>query len=143
MKNIIFALLQLLLLFYLLLTGPLFIFSIPLVLIQDISIIFIFWALLAKRLYKHPVSPHAHFGVFLVTGGPYEIVRHPIYAGLLLFILSNSSGYHTIFQYFAFLLLLVLTISRINRDEELTEYYFKHEFNKYKKTTKRLVPYIY
>lgn len=143
MKNFVFSFLQFLLLFYLFLSGPLFIFSIPFVLIQSVSIIFIFWAFLAKQLYKHPASRRVPKGVYLVTGGSYEIVRHPIYAGLLLFVINYSQGYYSIFQYLSFLLLLILILARIRRDEELTERFFKHEYRVYKKKTKQLIPYIY
>ncbi len=141
MKNFIFAFLQFLLLFYLLFSGPLYIFSIPFVLILIVSILLIFWAILVKQLNKpHKSTPR---GVYLVTGGPYEIVRHPVYTGLLLFVINYSQGYYSMFQYLAFLLFLVLILLRINHDEEMTKRFFKHEYSKYKKRVKRLIPYIY
>ncbi len=143
MKNFILSLLQFLLLFYLFFSGPLYIFSIPFVLILIVSILLIFWAILIKRLYKRPASPRAPRGVYLITTGPYEIVRHPIYAGFLLFVLGYSPGYYTIFQYLAFLLLLILILLRIQTDEQRTDVYFKEKYREYKKQTKRLIPYIY
>lgn len=141
MKNFILSLLQFLLFFYLLLSGPFYIFSVPFVLILSVSILLIFWALLTKKLYKS--SAHTPRGVYLVTNGPYEIVRHPIYAGLLLFVLSYSLAYHIIYQFLAFLLLLIVVLVRINRDERLTEDFFKHEYIAYRKKAKRLIPYVY
>lgn len=143
MKNFIFSLLQFLLLFYLFLSGPLYIFSIPFILIQGVSILLIIWAILVKQLNKRPASSRAPRGVYLVTGGPYEIVRHPILAGLLLFVINYSQGYYSIFQYLAFLLFLIIILLRINRDEELTQRFFKHKYSEYKKRVKRLIPYIY
>lgn len=143
MKNFILTILQLLLLFYLLLSGPLYIFSIPFILIQGVSILFIFLALLTRRLHKSPASSRAPRGVYLVATGPYEIVRHPIYAGLLLFVLSYSPGYYSVFQFLAFLLLLVLILLSIQADEKRTEAHFKDKYREYKKKTKRLIPYIY
>lgn len=143
MKNFIFSTLQFLLLFYLFLSGPLYIFSTPFVLIQMVSILLIIWAILVKQLNKRSTSPRAPRGVYLVTSGPYEIVRHPILAGLLLFVLNYSQGYYSIFQYLAFLLFLIIILLRINHDEELTQRFFKHKHSEYKKRVKRLIPYIY
>jgi len=143
MKNFIFAFLQFLLLFYLLLSGPLYIFSIPFVLILIVSILLIFWAILVRQFNKHPGSRRAPRGVYLITGGPYEIIRHPVYAGLLLFVINYSQGYYSMFQYLAFLLFLMIILLRINHDEELTQRFFKHKYSEYKKKVKRLVPYIY
>lgn len=143
MKNFIFSILQFLLLLYLFLSGPLYIFSITFVLILIISLLLILWAALVKKLHKHPVSPRAPRGTYMITNGPYEIVRHPIYAGLLLFVINYSQGYHSIFQYLAFLPFLALILMRIRRDEELTERFFKHEYSAYKKQAKKLIPYIY
>lgn len=143
MKNFFLAALQYLLLFYLFFSGPIYIFNVPFVLIQGVSILLIFWALLIRQLYKSRASRRVPKGVYLITKGPYEIIRHPIYAGFLLFVLSYSPGYYMISQYLAFLLLLVLFLSRINHDDKLTERFFKNEYLAYKKKTKSLIPYIY
>lgn len=143
MKNFFFSFLQFSLFIFLLLSGPLYIFSIPFVLIQMVSLLLIFWAFLVKMTNKHPASRRAPRGIYLITSGPYEIIRHPIYTGLLLFVLSYSLGYYTIFQYLAFLFFLILILIRINYDEKLTEFHFKKNYRDYKNKTKQLIPYIY
>lgn len=143
MKNFLFSVLQILLLLYLLLSGPVFIFTIPFVLTLVLSLLFIFWALLAKRLHKSRVPSRLPRGIYLVTTGPYEIVRHPIYSGLLLFILNYVPGYFSLLQYLAFLFFAALMLLRIRSDEQRTGAYFKDKYREYKKRTKRLIPYIY
>lgn len=143
MKNFIFYGMQFLLLFYIFLSGPIFIFSIPFVLIEGFSILLIFWAFLVKKLYKYSASSRVPKRVYLVTEGPYEIIRHPIYAGLLLFVSTYVQEYFTGPRFLALLVFVVIILVQIHRDEELTESYFKHKYNEYKKKTKKLIPYIY
>jgi protein-S-isoprenylcysteine O-methyltransferase Ste14 len=81
--------------------------------------------------------------VYFVTDGPYEFIRHPVYTGVLLIALSYVQQYLTLWGALAFLAFTGLLILRVGHDEQVNEVYFKHKYSEYKKTTKRLIPYIY
>lgn len=141
MKNFILLALQFLLLLYIIfLSGPYFIFTVPFVVIQALSVLLIFWAILVKKLHKKPVFSG---GVYLLKEGPYEFIRHPVYVGLLLFVSTYVQEYFTPERFVAFLLFVALVLVQVRSDEKLTKIHFKHEYSSYKKKTKKLIPYVY
>jgi protein-S-isoprenylcysteine O-methyltransferase Ste14 len=82
-------------------------------------------------------------GHTLVTGGPYRIIRHPSYLGLLV----NSLGWALAFRSGVGVLLTVLTIpplvARIRAEERLLHTQFGDEYDAYRSRTSRLLPGIY
>ncbi len=79
----------------------------------------------------------------LETGGLYRLVRHPSYAGLLLFM----AGYVLVFRCWLGLLLvaamLAVLVGRMNAEERLLESEFGEEYAAYRRHTWRLVPWVY
>ncbi len=144
MKNSIILILQFILVLYIIfLSGPYFIFTVPFVVIQTLSVLLIFWALLVKKLQKVRVFSGASRGVYLIKDGPYEFIRHPVYVGLLLFVSTYVQEYFTPERFLAFVLIVILVLLRIRSDERRTEIHFKHEYSTHKKKTKMLIPYVY
>ena len=141
-KSLILLISQLLLVGFILLSGPLLIKNIPFLLVQFFGFLLIIWALLAKQVNTHKNEGHLPKGGFLVMKGPYEIIRHPIYAGMLLVMSGSVQGYSEFFRYIAFLLLIVATIVKMNHEEKLLE---KHSANyvAYTAKTHKLIPYFY
>lgn len=86
--------------------------------------------------------PHPKAGTTLVTSGPYRLVRHPIYSGVLLMSLGwalvNASSL-TLF-YGA---LLTLLFDRKARREERALQAALPEYADYQKRSKRLLPFLY
>ena len=76
----------------------------------------------------------------LVTGGIYNVIRHPSYLGLLL----NSLGWSLAFRAGAGVLLTVLLIpplvARISAEERLLHSQFGDEYDAYRDRTSRLIP---
>ncbi len=144
MRNNILLVSQILFAIYIIfISGPFIIFSVPFVAIQIVCILVIFWAILTIRLNKHQVSKSVKQGTYLLKEGPYEFIRHPIYTGLLLSLLTYIQEYLSIERGLAFLLFVILAFVRISIDERLNEAHFKHEYIEYKKKTKKLIPFIY
>ena len=75
--------------------------------------------------------------------GLYKHVRHPLYLGEILrnlgFVIIFSSIYGTLIVLLASMFLLF----RIDIEEKMLISVFGEEYNKYKRNTKRLIPYIY
>jgi protein-S-isoprenylcysteine O-methyltransferase Ste14 len=79
----------------------------------------------------------------LQTGGLYRYIRHPSYAGMLLYM----AGYVLVFRCWLGLLLVVGTLAvlraRMNAEEALLESEFGEEYISYRRRTWRLVPWVY
>jgi protein-S-isoprenylcysteine O-methyltransferase Ste14 len=79
----------------------------------------------------------------LQTGGLYRHVRHPSYAGALLYL----AGYVLVFRCWLGLLLvaalLPVLVARMNAEEALLEGEFGEEYASYRRGTWRLLPWVY
>jgi protein-S-isoprenylcysteine O-methyltransferase Ste14 len=127
---------------FLFLSGPIFISSFPFNLIQLFSMFFICWALF-ERWGNKKHGLYKSFGIYLIKTGPYEFIRHPVYAGILLFVASVVQAEFTFLRLLAFLLFVSLILLCIKRDEKLSLDHFKNQYSEYLKRTKRLIPYLY
>ena len=78
----------------------------------------------------------------LVTTGPYKLVRHPIYAGMLLALLGSSMveglWWLVFFVFFAIYFIAV----GAREEEKLMMRQFPDEYPEYRRRTKRLIPFI-
>jgi protein-S-isoprenylcysteine O-methyltransferase Ste14 len=79
----------------------------------------------------------------LVQSGPYQLIRHPAYAGYLLIALGVAFGYSSLAGLAAFLFLLSTVVYRIRVEDRLLADYFGPQFASYARKTKRLIPWIW
>lgn len=80
----------------------------------------------------------------LIQTGLYRFVRNPAYTGSILSLLGISFALRSIYSPVIVLLLCLLCYSvRIKKEESELSIRFGEEFQKYKKRTWRLIPYIY
>ncbi|MGB8311597.1 MAG: isoprenylcysteine carboxylmethyltransferase family protein [Halobacteriota archaeon] len=82
-------------------------------------------------------------GQKVVDRGPYRLVRHPSYTGILLILV----GVGLAFQSLAAILVILLIFSvaygyRMNEEEKVLTLELGDEYVKYAKRTKRLIPYL-
>lgn len=140
-RQIVLVLLQSACIVFLLFSGQLLIHNIAFLLMQVFGLLFIFWAILAYKLNKTQTTELPK-GFFLVTKGPYEIIRHPIYAGILLVMAGYVQGDISIIRFLVFIGLIIITLVRVGYEETYLGQKIK-EYALYKTKTHRLIPYLY
>lgn len=77
----------------------------------------------------------------LITAGPYKLVRHPIYSGMLLAMfgsaLTNGLGWFVVF-----IIVSIYFLFSAKAEEKIMAEQFPDQYPAYKKHTKMLIPYI-
>jgi len=77
----------------------------------------------------------------LVTAGPYSVIRHPIYTGILTAMLGSAIALRPVLFLF-FLLLAVFFIYSARQEEKRMALLFPAQYPAYKARTKMLLPFI-
>lgn len=80
----------------------------------------------------------------LVQSGPYRIIRHPGYTGLVLMALGLAIGYASLVGLVAVPILILPGLAyRIMVEERLLSEKFGEEYRVYQRRTKRLIPFLW
>lgn len=79
----------------------------------------------------------------LVQNGPYKMIRHPRYLGILLFFTGISIVFRSLVSLFFVAGLCVVFIWRIYAEESLMLNEFNEEWKNYCKKTWRLIPFLF
>lgn len=99
------------------------------------------WArVLLGRNWGLPGSTHDE--PTLVTGGPYRLVRHPIYSGLALACLGTALALDLLAVPVFVIVLLAGTLSARSEERTLTQA-FPEEYPAYRRRTRMLIPYVF
>jgi protein-S-isoprenylcysteine O-methyltransferase Ste14 len=77
----------------------------------------------------------------LITSGPYHLIRHPIYTGMLLAALGTAID-AGIIGLVIFVVVAVILIRRIPVEEKLMMGLFQEQYSSYKRRTKALIPFV-
>jgi len=86
--------------------------------------------------------PSIKEGHELVTSGPYRLIRHPIYTGMILALLGSAFA-TSAWWLVAFFIVTAMFIWRVRVEESLMTKQFPEQYSEYKKRTWALVPYIW
>ena len=79
----------------------------------------------------------------LITHGIYRFTRNPMYLGLIMVVTGIPMFAASMYGFLISLLLIPIILNRIRLEEELLTEEFQNAYQKYKETTKKLIPFIY
>jgi protein-S-isoprenylcysteine O-methyltransferase Ste14 len=99
------------------------------------------WSLVYFRSWRFRAKLDA--GHELATGGPYALVRHPIYAGMNLLALGTAVWLPTILTGLGLALMILGSDLRGRAEEHVLDGAFGEQYRKYRARTKRFLPGIY
>ena len=107
-----------------------------------VGVAFAIWArrTLGKNWSGNPTIKEGHE---LVTTGPYRLVRHPIYTGLILVIVGTLIGTGKVSDLLILAFLCIAGLVKIRIEESLMTRQFPEAYPAYRRRTKALIPFIF
>jgi protein-S-isoprenylcysteine O-methyltransferase Ste14 len=127
--------------FFIIYCGPLA-KSLFTLLVQGAAVLLAIFSLLAMGTRSFSIFPSPKQGAPLVIKGPYRFIRHPLYTSVLLFCLALLVHCISLLTAGIFLLLLLNLLYKLHYEETLLLQQFPAYYN-YRKTTQKLIPFIY
>ena len=79
----------------------------------------------------------------LITYGVYRFTRNPIYLGGIMVVTGLPVYVASLYGFLTSLVLIPIILNRIRLEEKLLTEEFQDAYQKYKETTKKLIPFIY
>lgn len=116
--------------------------SIPAALLFMISACLLGWAAWVMRKSRLRVSPIPAAQAILMTGGPYRVIRHPMYTSLLLGGAALLIMHFSMERLLILLLLATVLIVKLNFEERLLSEKFAG-YREYMGRTSRIFPYVF
>ena len=107
------------------------------------AVLFAIWARVTLGKNWSGAVAVVHEGHELVQTGPYRLVRHPIYTGLLFAMLGTALATGTRASYLGVLLALIAFLIRIRIEEQLMTSQFPKQYPTYKERTRALIPFVW
>lgn len=134
--------LQFAMLSYLVLKGEVFpdiAYGVP----ASLMIIFIFWSIFTAGVFNINIQPEVKPEARLITHGPFRLMRHPIYTGLMLYsifiCIDHAEGWDL---WLAFFVLVINFDLKAKYEEKLLLLKFS-SYVEYMRNTSRFVPFLY
>ncbi len=120
-----------------------YVFSTNIVIIgvEVFGMVIALWAVHAGGIHEFNMQPEVKSDV-LITDGPFQLVRNPMYLGVLLFLAASTYANPSYLAWILYGVLVLVLILKIHSEEHYLEEKFGSEYRSYKKRTFRLLPYI-
>lgn len=141
-KSLLIDSIQISSLLVLLLTGPLISSNLLIVIFQIAAFVLIILAIWEMRRNKFYRVPDVGKQDRLVTSGIYRYIRNPMYTSQILFAGTLLANYLSVFRLSIFVLLFVDFLLKIRYEESLLKKHFV-DYQKYMKSSFRLIPFLY
>lgn len=138
----ILVFLQFLCLIYLALLTDVFVNG-PWLILQIGAISLCIWALIIMKPGRFNVQPEVKENADLISKGPYQIIRNPMYLGLTVFFAVTVMKDPQLIHLFILLLLFIVFLLKILLEEKYLALKFGKEYEIYKERTYRLIPYFF
>lgn len=136
-----FALLIIILaILYFLISGNLFSSSPFVIAGQVLAVALSIWARRSFQAGQFSIHAEPEKGNLLLTG-PYQVIRHPMYASALLLIWSTILGHWSIVNAVIGLIVISVIAIRITTEEQFLQASYP-DYAEYSRNTKRLIPFI-
>jgi len=78
----------------------------------------------------------------LIERGPYSVVRHPIYTGILAMLAGTAIALGYFGDFIGFLLVFISFWMKLKREEDLMLEHFPAKYAAYQRRVKRLIPFL-
>lgn len=142
MKSLLFVLVQFGTLGLIALTGPLIPSNVWLAAVELAGIVLGVWAVLTMRIGNFNITPDVKHDSRLVTGGPYALIRHPMYTALLVITFPLLIDRFNLFRLAVWVTLLIDLVLKLNYEEGLLKNAHP-AYSEYMKKSYRLIPFLY
>ncbi len=126
----------------LIVTGPIFPGSLPLLISYISGWILGIWAILAMGTGNINAGPDPLPEGKLVVKGPYAWIRHPMYAAILMVFIPLLIDHFTSLRLFIMTVLTVNLLIKIRYEERRLYLYYCKKYREYAATTWQLIPYV-
>lgn len=100
------------------------------------------WAIWSMRLFNFNVTPDVKVEGYMVDRGPYQMIRHPMYASLLLIFGALVADLFTWPRLVILLILAIDLVVKLRYEEGLLSAHYP-QYAAYMARTKRLVPFVW
>lgn len=110
--------------------------------VELLGIALAFWAIMVMQKSKINIAPQPRKNASLVSQGPYALIRHPMYASIILAVTPLIITHWDIYR-FGFLMFLYLNLIIKLLFEETLLMEFFDGYKEYKKRSWRIIPYFF
>ena len=100
------------------------------------------WGILIMGVGNFNIQPEVK-SYLLITAGPYKWIRNPMYMAVILFYVPIVIQNFSLMNVLVFIVLFIAILLKIYSEEQFLEEQFGDKYLKYKRRTKRLIPFIY
>ncbi|GMT46349.1 MAG: isoprenylcysteine carboxyl methyltransferase [bacterium] len=113
------------------------------ILLEVAGIFLALHAIFVAGMHNVNITPTPKTGGILITGGPYRLIRHPMYLAQIVAIIPLVSDYFTLLRFSILVLLIVTLILKMHYEEKGLIKQFGEAYIEYREKTKKVLPFIY